>query len=109
MGFNVDVSLMSNDLWQLTSRMIDDLRMSVNVTTDDNLYFELRQKNDNRIIGTLRKTYLNHNKTLIYDLRSTSRLHQQERLCERSSVIESSQARNIEPVIAHVSRQLITL
>lgn len=104
MGFDVDVVLMSKDLWQLATKMIDDLRANVNVITDDNLHFELRQKNDNRIIGTLRKTYLNHDKSLMYDLRSTSRLHQRERLFRHSSVIEPSQARRIEPVFAHASR-----
>jgi len=61
-----------NDLWQQTSKMIDGLRDRVNVVTDDSLYYEVRQKHNNTIVGILKKTYVDHKKVLMYDLRSTS-------------------------------------
>ena len=63
---------MTAKLWQHASKMLNDIKERVNVVTDDATYYEIRLTKSGAIVGTLNKTYLDHEKVFRYKLRSTS-------------------------------------
>lgn len=65
---------MKNDLWVLTSAMLNRLSDSMYIETDDGLHYCIRTLDDNRtIIATIVKTYDDHVKYVKYQFRDSSR------------------------------------
>lgn len=58
------------DVWQQTTDILNEVKDRISVLSDDHLYYELRTNTKNKsIIGTVNKTYDEHVKVVIVQLR----------------------------------------
>lgn len=58
------------DIWQQTTDILNEVKDRISVLSDDHLYYELRTNTKKKsIIGTVNKTYDEHVKVVIVQLR----------------------------------------
>lgn len=58
------------DVWQQTTDILNEVKDRISVLSDDHLYYELRTNTKKKsIIGTINKTYDEHIKVVIVQLR----------------------------------------
>lgn len=58
------------DVWQQTTDILNEVKDRISVLSDDHLYYELRTNTKKKsIIGTVNKTYDEHVKVVIVQLR----------------------------------------